>query len=258
MFRLDGEVALITGSSRGIGRAIAELMAEAGASVVVSGRGAEACEEVAQVITDAGGQALAHPCHIGRKDQVQAMCAAVKQHFGKIDHLVLNAATNPHMGPAHTISDEMFDKTFTTNLKSAYWFIQQCAGDMAERGHGTMTFLASIAGVMGNGAIGTYGLTKSANAHLAKNMAVEWGPKGIRSNAIAPGLIKTDFAEALWNNPTIAEATIAGTPLRRLGDPDDIAGIAVFLASRAGAFVNGQTIIADGGSTIADRLAGGH
>ena len=225
-------------------------MAEAGASVVVSGRGAEACEEVAQVITDAGGQALAHPCHIGRKDQVQAMCAAVKQHFGKIDHLVLNAATNPHMGPAHTISDEMFDKTFTTNLKSAYWFIQQCAGDMAERGHGTMTFLASIAGVMGNGAIGTYGLTKSANAHLAKNMAVEWGPKGIRVNAILPGLVKTDFAKALWEDPERLERIENKTPLRRIGQPDDIAGVAHFLASDASAYVTGQLIVADGGETI--------
>ena len=121
-----------------------------------------------------------------------------------------------------------------------------------------MTFLASIAGITGNGAIGTYGITKAANAHLAKNMAIEWGPKGIRSNAIAPGLIKTDFAEALWKNPKLAEATINATPLRRLGDPDDIAGIAVFLASKAAAFVNGQTIVADGGVTVADRLSGTH
>ena len=130
--------------------------------------------------------------------------------------------------------------------------------DMASRGHGSMTFLASIAGISGNGAIGTYGITKAANAHLAKNMAIEWGPKGISSNAIAPGLIKTDFAEALWKNPKLAEATINATPLRRLGDPDDIAGIAVFLASKAAAFVNGQTIVADGGVTVADRLAGAH
>jgi NAD(P)-dependent dehydrogenase (short-subunit alcohol dehydrogenase family) len=258
MFRLDGEVALITGSSRGIGRAIAERMAEAGAKVVVSGRNAEPCQEVVDAITAAGGEAMAYPCHIGRKELVQAMCAEVKSKFGKIDHLVLNAATNPHMGPSHTISDEAFDKTFTTNLKSAYWFIQECVEDMASRGHGSMTFLASIAGISGNGAIGTYGITKAANAHLAKNMAIEWGPKGIRSNAIAPGLIKTDFAEALWKNPKLAEATINATPLRRLGDPDDIAGIAVFLASKAAAFVNGQTIVADGGVTVADRLAGAH
>ena len=251
MFDLKDKVAIITGSSRGIGRAIAEMFAKAGAKVVVSSRSEEACAPVVEGILAASGEAISIPCHIGKKDQLQALVDKTKEKWGKIDVLVCNAAINPAYGPLGELSDELFDKIMGTNVRSTFNICNMVLPDMAENGGGSVILLSSIAALRGNSVIGAYGISKAAEAALARNLAVEWGPKSIRVNALAPGLVKTDFARALWEDPKRLEIAENHTPLRRIGQPDDIAGTALFLACDASAFITGQTIVADGGETIA-------
>ncbi len=250
LFDLSGRVAVVTGSSRGIGRSIAEEFAKAGARVVVSSRTEEACAPVAQAITDAGGEAISVPCHIGRKEELTRLVEVTLAKWGRIDILVCNAAINPSYGPMSDLSDEAFDKIMGTNVRSTLNLCNMVLPGMAAAGGGAVVILSSIAGIRGNGVIGAYGISKAAEAALARNLAVEWGPKGIRVNALAPGLVKTDFARALWEDPKRRAQSEEKNPLRRLGEPVDIAGVALFLAADASAYVTGQTIVADGGETI--------
>jgi NAD(P)-dependent dehydrogenase (short-subunit alcohol dehydrogenase family) len=250
LFDLKGRTALITGSSRGIGRAIAERMAEAGANVVISSRKLDVCEEVVQGIRKAGGNATAVACNISNKPELEALVAATRKAYGKIDILVCNAAVNPHHGPSQEIPDSAFEKVLDCNIRSNHWLCQLVIPEMAERGDGAVIIVSSIGGLKGSSSLGTYGLSKAADMALARNLAVEWGPRNVRVNCIAPGLVRTDFAKALWENPKTYEASITRYPLRRIGEPDEIAGTAIFLASKAGSFVTGQTIVVDGGATI--------
>lgn len=250
LFDMTGKVALITGSTKGIGRSIAEEMARLGAKVVISSRKAEVCEQVAGELTAEGFQAMAIPCHVGKKDQLQNLVDKTIEAWGKIDVLVCNAATNPVYGPTSAMTDEAWDKIMETNVKGTFWLTNMVLPGMAERGEGAVVLLSSIAGIRGNNTIGTYGVSKAAEAALARNLAVEWGPSGIRVNSIAPGIVKTDFAKALWEDPVRVKRAEEKTPLRRLGDPVDIAGLAVFLSTKASAYVTGQVIVADGGETI--------
>jgi NAD(P)-dependent dehydrogenase (short-subunit alcohol dehydrogenase family) len=251
MFGLNDKVAVVTGSSRGIGRSIAECMAALGAKVVVSSRKADACEEVAKAIAAQGGEAAVIPCNISRRPEVEALVAGTFKRFGKIDILVCNAAVNPAFGPMSQLTDEAFDKIMGSNVKSNLWLCNLAIPGMAERGGGSVIIVSSIAGLRGNMVIGAYGISKAADFALARNLAVEWGPKNVRVNCIAPGLIKTDFAKALWENSDILKNRMAATPLRRIGMPDEMGGIAAFLASPAASFITGQVIVADGGVTIA-------
>jgi NAD(P)-dependent dehydrogenase (short-subunit alcohol dehydrogenase family) len=251
LFSLDGKVALITGSSRGIGRAIAEAMAAFGAKVVVSSRKAPACEEVRDAIAAKGGQAIVVPCNIGSKEDLQRLVDETVKAFGAIDALVCNAAVNPHFGPSQQIPDSAFDKVMESNIRSNHWLCQMVIPAMAERGGGSVTIVSSIGGLKGSDKLGAYGISKAADMQMARNLAVEWGPKNVRVNSIAPGLVRTDFARALWEDPAIYERTVRSYPLRRIGEPPEIAGAAVFLASAAGSFTTGQTIVIDGGATIA-------
>lgn len=250
MISLKDKVAVITGSSRGIGRAIAESYARAGAKVVVSSRKAEACEPVAEAIRAQGGQAIAIPCHIGHKEQLQALVEKTRDAFGPIDILVCNAAINPVYGPLTELSDEAYDKIMTANVKSTFWLCNMVLPEMAERDGGSVILLSSIASLRGNATIGCYGMSKAAESALARNLAVEWGPKKVRVNAIAPGVVATDFAKALVDNPDVRARVEERTPLRRLGTPEDIAGVALFLGSDLSAFMTGQVLVADGGDTI--------
>ena len=249
LFDLTGKVALITGSTKGIGRSIAEELARCGAKVVISSRKAEACEQVAAELKAKGYEALAVACHVGRKDDLQHLVDTTLKAWGRIDVLVCNAATNPVYGTTLEISDDAWDKIMQTNVKGTFWLANMVLPQMAERGEGSVILLSSIAGLRGNTVIGTYGVSKAAEAALARNLAVEWGPRGIRVNSIAPGLIRTDFAQALLDDPERVRVAEQKTPLRRIGDPVDIAGVAVFLASPASAYVTGQLIVADGGET---------
>lgn len=251
IFDLSGQVALITGSSRGIGRSIAIQMARQGAKVVVSSRKAEACEEVATVIKAAGGEAIVIPCNIGRRLEVDALIKGTLDKWGQINTLVCNAAINPYYGPLSGLTDEAFDKIMATNVRSNLWLANLAIPGMVAAGGGSVIIVSSIAGMQGNPIIGAYGISKAADFALARNLAVEWGPSNIRVNCIAPGLVKTDFAKALWEDEKMLKERLATTPLRRIGEPDDIGGIAAFLASRAGAFITGQVLVADGGVTIA-------
>jgi NAD(P)-dependent dehydrogenase (short-subunit alcohol dehydrogenase family) len=250
LFRLDGKVALITGSSRGIGRSIAEAMAAFGAKVVVSSRKPAACEEVKSAIVANGGEAVVIPCNIGSKDELQRLVDETKKAYGAIDVLVCNAAVNPHFGPSQEIPDSAFDKVMESNIRSNHWLCQMTIPDMAARGGGVVVIVSSIGGLKGSDKLGAYGISKAADMQMARNLAVEWGPKNVRVNCIAPGLVRTDFARALWENPAIYENTVRTYPLRRIGEPKEIAGAAVFLASAAGSFTTGQTIVIDGGATI--------
>jgi len=250
-FDLKGQVALITGSSRGIGRSIAEIMAAMGAKVVVSSRKADACEEVASAIRKSGGEAHVIPCNIGRREEVEALVKGTVAKYGKIDALVCNAAVNPYYGPLAGISDDQFDKIMDTNIRSNLWLANLAIPGMAERGGGTVTIVSSIGGIRGSTILGAYGISKAADFALARALAVEWGPKNVRVNCIAPGLVKTDFAKALWEDKDNLDKRLVTTPLRRIGEPEDIGGIAAFLAAPAGAFITGQVIVADGGVTIA-------
>jgi NAD(P)-dependent dehydrogenase (short-subunit alcohol dehydrogenase family) len=251
MFDLSGKVALITGSSRGIGRAIAERMAEFGAKVVISSRKAEACEAVAAGINATGGTALAHAANISDRTALQALVDRTLAAWGRIDILVCNAAVNPYFGPLLGISDEAFDKIMASNVRSNLWLCAMVMPQMAERGDGAVIVVSSVAGLKGNTALGAYGISKAADMQLVRNLAVEWGPRNVRVNALAPAIIRTDFARKLWEDPAIYARATQGYPLRRIGEPDEVAGAAIFLASSAGAFVTGQTIVIDGGMTIA-------
>jgi NAD(P)-dependent dehydrogenase (short-subunit alcohol dehydrogenase family) len=250
LFDLSGKVAIITGSSRGIGRAIAIRMAQHGAKIVVSSRKAEACEKVAAEITATGGEAIVVPCNVSDKAQLQGLVDAATRQWRRIDVLVCNAAVNPFFGPSKDIPDDAFDKIMDVNIKSNHWLANMVAPGMAERGGGAIIIISSVGGLFGSNTLGAYGISKAADMQLARNLAVEWGPQNVRANCIAPGLIKTDFARALWENPDIAKKATKGYALRRIGEPDEIAGAAVFLAAAAGQFMTGQTMVIDGGGMV--------
>jgi len=253
LFDLKGKVAVVTGSSRGIGRAIVERMAEHGAKVVVSSRKLEPCREVAAAINAKydGNRAAAVAANISSKDQLEGLVKETMRAFGRIDVLVCNAASNPHYGPMHTISDEQLRKVLDNNIVSNHWLITMVAPQMIERKDGSIIIVSSIGGLRGSPVIGTYCISKAADLQLARNLAVELGPHNVRVNCIAPGLIRTDFARALWENPENLKRRNEQTPLGRIGEPDEIAGTAILLASPAGSFITGQTIVVDGGVTIA-------
>jgi NAD(P)-dependent dehydrogenase (short-subunit alcohol dehydrogenase family) len=248
LFDLHGKTALITGSTRGIGKSIAEELARAGARVCVSSRKAESCDAVRQEFEKSGFDVMAQPCNVSRKEELQALVEATARKWGAIDIVVANAASNPYYGPLTGISDDAFDKIVNNNLKSVLWLAGMTLPQM--KPGGSFIVVGSIGGILANTVIGAYGISKAADHHLVRNLAAEWGPKSVRVNAIAPGLVKTEFARALWEDPKRAEERVSNTPLRRLGEPRDIGGIAVFLASDAAAFITGQCIVADGGVTI--------
>ncbi len=250
LFDLSGKVALVTGSTRGIGKSIAEELARAGAKVCISSRKAEACEEVLSELEKEGFEALAKPCNVSRKDELQALVDATLAKWGRLDIVVANAASNPYYGPLTGLPDEAFDKIFANNVKSSLWLAGMTLPGMAQRKNGSFIVIGSIGGILANTVIGAYGMSKAADHHLVRNLAAEWGPKNVRVNAIAPGLVKTEFARALWEDEKRRAEREQATPLRRLGEPRDIGGIAVFLASEAAAFITGQVIVADGGVTI--------
>ena len=249
-FDLDGRVAVVTGGSKGIGRAICERMAEAGAKVVVSSRKLDACQEVVEGIRAKGGDAVAVACNVSHIEQLQNLVDTAMATYGRIDCLVGNAAVNPHYGPMTTIDEGAFQKIVDCNIRANLWLARMVLPQMAERKDGTIIVISSIAGLKGTDDIGMYGVSKAADMALARNLAVRWGEHNIRINTIAPGLIRTDFAKALWEDPERRAAVEAAYPLRRIVDPDDIAGVAVFLAADAGRYITGQTIVVDGGATV--------
>jgi NAD(P)-dependent dehydrogenase (short-subunit alcohol dehydrogenase family) len=254
LFDLSGKVALVTGSSKGIGRAIVERMAQHGARVVVSSRKADICDEVAAAINETQGAevAAAIPCNISHKEELEQLVAKTREKWGRIDTLVCNAAVNPFFGSSAEIPDDAFDKIMGVNIKSNMWLSNMVLPDMVAQKEGTITIVSSIGGIKGSAMLGAYCLSKAADFQMARNLAVEYGAHNIRANCIAPGLIKTKFARALWDNPEILESATSGAPLKRIGMPDEIAGAAVFLASEAGAFMTGQAMVIDGGVTIAE------
>ena len=250
LFDLKGKAAVVTGSTRGIGRAIATALARAGAGVVISSRTADKCDEVVSELLNEGLDATPIPCHIGKRDDLERLVSGALKHYGRIDCLVCNAAVNPYYGPMAQLSDEAFTKIVDSNVRSNLWLCNLVIPHMAERGDGSVILVSSIAGLRGSEKLGMYALSKAADMQLARNLAVEWGPRNVRVNCIAPGLVRTDFARALWQDPSIRAAAERGYPLRRLGEPEDIAGAAVLLASRAGSWITGQTLVVDGGATI--------
>jgi NAD(P)-dependent dehydrogenase (short-subunit alcohol dehydrogenase family) len=248
-FDLSGKVAIITGATRGIGKSIAQHLAAAGASVVVSSRTAQACEEVAQSIRDSGAQAIGVAANISKKPELEALVRRTLEHWGRVDVLVANAASTPDYGPMTGASDEVFDKVMRNNVQSNMWLANMVLPGMAERKDGAVIFVGSIGGLRGRAALGIYGMSKAAEMQMARCMALEWGRHNIRINCIAPGLIRTDFSRAIWENPKLLAEREQLLPLGRIGEPDDIGGIALLLASKAGAFITGQVITADGGET---------
>jgi len=252
LFDMKGKVAVITGSTRGIGRAIAERMAEHGAKVVISSRKADVCDQVAKEINDKFGKgtAIAVAANISSKENLQNLVDEANRAFGRIDVLVCNAASNPYYGPLGGISDDQFRKILDNNIVANNWLISMVVPQMIERKDGSIIIVSSIGGLRGTEVLGAYAISKAADMQLARNLACEYGKHNIRVNCIAPGLIKTDFARALWENPQIRSAQENKAALSRLGDPIDIAGTIVYLASDASRYMTGQGIVVDGGVTI--------
>jgi NAD(P)-dependent dehydrogenase (short-subunit alcohol dehydrogenase family) len=243
-------VTIITGSSRGIGRAAAETLASRGHAVVVSSRNQESCEVVAEGIRAAGGQALALACHIGHEDQLAALVDQTVAHYGRLDNVVLNAASNPVYGPSEQVELKAFDVIMRNNVYSAMRLAHLASPHLQESGGGAIALVSSIAGSLGNRFIGVYGMSKAAENQLVRNLALELGPKGIRVNAVAPGLVKTDFAQALLDDERMVRYFESTTPLRRLAEPDDIARIIAFLVGPDSGWLSGQVITADGGLSV--------
>lgn len=252
LFDLTGKVAIVTGSSRGIGKASAEALAAHGAKVVISSRKQDACDEVAAAINaeHGDGTAIAIAASISDKAALERLVVETRAAFGRIDILVCNAASNPYYGPLAGIEDDQFRKILDNNVLSNHWLIQQVAPEMCERKDGAIIIVSSIGGLRGSPVIGAYNVSKAADFQLARNYAVEYGPDNVRVNCIAPGLIRTDFARALWEDPEREKQTNRSTPLRRIGEPHEIAGAVVYLASPAAAFMTGQAMVIDGGVTI--------
>jgi NAD(P)-dependent dehydrogenase (short-subunit alcohol dehydrogenase family) len=250
LFDLTGKVALLTGASKGMGRAMAEGLAEHGARVVVSSRKLDQCEAAAAEINGRCGRdsAVAIACNVGYKDQLQALVDETHDRLGAIDILICNAGVNPFYGSMSEIPDEAFDKIMNTNVKANHWLCQMVAPDMIEQGAGSMVITSSTGAFAPSLVLGTYNISKLADIALVRNLAAELGPKGVRANAICPGLIRTDFAKALWDNPEAEQRANEQIPLRRLGEADDLKGLAVFLASDASAYVTGQALTVCGGA----------
>ena len=257
MFDLSDNVAIVTGSTKGIGRAIAARMAEAGAKVVVSSRKADACDAVAAEINRSyarnGGEAIAVPCHVGHREQLQNLVERTLERWGKITTLVPNAASNPYQGPSGGIPEAALDKILDTNIRSVHFLCHMVLPHMAARKEGSIVIIASVAGLKGTKDLGIYAISKVGEHQMARNLAVEFGPDNVRVNAIAPGLIKTDFAKTLWTDPERLARVSGLVPMRRIGEPDEVAGAAVFLASRAASYVTGQVLQVCGGSSIVSR-----
>jgi len=250
LFDLKGKVAIVTGSTKGIGRSIAEALARAGASVVISSRKQDKCDEVASHILNDGLEAMPIACNIGKREDVEQLVAQTQKYYGRIDCLVCNAAVNPYYGLISQIPDEIFTKVIDSNVRSNLWLCNLTIPEMAQRRDGSVIIVSSITGLRGQLMLGMYAISKAADMQLVRNLAVEWGPMNVRINGIAPGLVRTDFARTLWENPEILSQAEKNTPLRRIGEPDDIGGAAVFLASSAARWMTGQTIVVDGGATI--------
>lgn len=247
---LKGKTAIVTGSSRGIGRAIAVAYARAGARVVITSRKADACAAVVEQLRGEGFEAMAIACNISRKEEITALVDQTEKAYGPVDVLVCNAAVNPYYGPLSGITDEAFSKVLDVNIRSNLWLVNRVAPGMAEKGKGSIVIISSIAALTGSRVLGAYGISKAADISLARSLALEWGKQGIRANCIAPGLIKTDFAKALWDNPETLAGALKSSPLNAIGEPEDIAGAALLLGSDAGRFITGTTIVIDGGATI--------
>ena len=249
-FSLEGKVAIVTGGSKGIGLSIVHHLATLGAKVVVASRKIDACVSAVREVQEKGGEAMAVACNISHRDQCEALIEAVHTNYGRVDTFIANATVNPLYGPLAELSDEAFNKVMTSNVQSLIWFANSAMPLMAEQGGGSFIVVSSIGGLRGSSTLGAYGISKTADVGVVRSLAVEWGPKNITVNCIMPGLVKTDFARALWENDTLREDRIKRTPVRRLGEPDDIGGIAAFLASPWARFITGEVIVADGGTTI--------
>ena len=252
LFDLVGKTAIVTGASRGIGEAIACRLAQHGANVIVSSRKLDACQEVADKINNAEKREAAHAvaCNISYKEELQRLVDETKEKWSSPDILIANAAVNPHYGPSSEMSDEQFDKILTCNVKASHWLSHMVLPEMRAKKDGAIVIISSVGAFVGSASIGAYNLSKAADIQLARNLAVECGPDNIRVNCICPGVVKTRFAEALWTDPKIEKMMTSQLPLRRFGEPDDIAGAAVFLSSPAGRWMTGQSIIIDGGTMI--------
>lgn len=250
MWRFEDKVAVVTGASRGIGRAIAMRLAAEGARVVVSSRNLDACTRVVTEIRAGGGTALAVACNVSHHDQLASLVDAARQTFGGIDALICNAAINPYYGPLSSIPDAAYEKTMSANVRSTLWLCNLVLPGMAERGGGAVVAVGSIAGLRGSATIGAYSMSKAAMLQLVRNLAVEWGPRNVRVNAVAPGLIRTDFAKARWADPTEYAETVKSYPLGRIGEPDEVAAAVAFLAAPEAGFITGHCLVVDGGVTI--------
>ena len=252
LFDLSGKVAVVTGSSKGIGKSIASQMALHGSNVVVSSRDQKSCDSVAseinQCLPEGSGTALGIACHIGKKNDLEHLVTSTKEQLGKIDIVVCNAAVNPFYGSMLEISDKAYEKVLDSNVRSNHWLSQLVIPDMIKQGDGVILIVSSVGGLQGSSTLGTYGVSKAADIAIVRNISAEFGSYNIRANAIAPGLIRTDFAKALWENPETLKNSTYNSHLKRIGEPDEIGGAAVFLASEAGKFVSGQTLVIDGGS----------
>ena len=255
MFDLKDKVAIITGSTKGIGKAIALQLCKAGAKVVISSRKYEECEKFSKELTEKGFSSHAIPCHVGKKNEIKNLVQETIRKFKSIDILVSNAATNPAFGPLSKLEDTAFDKIIDVNLKSSIWLINEASPYLKKNKTSSVIIISSISAFVGTKDIGAYGVSKAAEVSLVKHLAVELGSHGIRVNAIAPGLIKTDFSKALWDNKKTLNKQIEITPLKRIGYPEDISGIVHFLASNASSFITGQLIVADGGETITSVIS---
>ena len=256
MFDMTGKNVIITGSSKGIGKAIAHRMAEAGAQVTISSRKEDLCQQVAKEINDSllqgcAGKAFSIPCNINSKESLQHLVDEAHKQLGDIHVLVCNAALNPFFGSSMDIPDDAFDKIMSANIKSNHWLCNMVLPEMKARKDGAIIIISSIGGVRGNPVLGAYSISKAADMQLVRNLAVEHGADNIRVNAIAPGLIQTNFARALWEDEEILGRATSRAPLKRIGQPDEIAGAAIMMASKAGTFLTGQTLVIDGGQTIA-------
>jgi len=250
LFDLRGKVAIVTGSSRGLGLASAAGMAAHGARVVISGRKADACDAAVAQIEAAGGEAMAIPCNIGRKEEVQHLVGAALAKWGRIDIVMANAAIHPWVGSVLDLKDETFNKFMQVNVQSHIWLAQLTVPGMLERGYGRFIVVASVVGLLGDPVTGTYGLTKAADMQFVRNMATEFASRGVTANCIAPGTFKTEMARSQWEDEAQAKWYYERNPSKRFGEVQEIAGLAVLLASPSGGYINGQTIAVDGGHTI--------